>query len=122
MPVVPDELLDRAQRLDPAALRTLLADAYASVRRIAVGVTAREDLGDAVVERVMTRALRVLPSWRHGAAPENWFYHHTLLAARAAVTAERHDRDPLADSLVSSVARGLDAPDPGFLAFVRALR
>lgn len=114
-----DDLLDRAQRMEPAAMHGLLAGAYPAVGRIACALVGREDLARRVAARVLARSLRVLPSWRRGAAPENWYYHHTLIAAREAAGAAGPDVDPLADALV---ARSPDAVNAGYVAFVRALR
>ena len=70
-----------------------------------------------VADFVLTRGMRVMPTWRRGSMPENWFYHHTLLAARDRA-ASRPAPDPRADLLVPN----LPPPGPGYVAFVRALR
>jgi hypothetical protein len=81
---VSEETLARAQRFDRSAAEAVLADSYAAVHRIARGLTGREAAAKQVVAGVLTRSLRVLPSWRKGVSPENWFYHHTVLTSRAA--------------------------------------
>ena len=118
---VPDDVLDRARRLDPSAAEAVLADAYPSVRRIALALVGRPATAGRVVEEVLDRGLRVLPSWRAGATPENWFYHHTVLTAREAAAAAGEQPDPRQDPLVTAA----DAPaaaDPAYVAFVRAVR
>ena len=113
---VSEELLDRARDLDPVATEALLSDVYPSVRRIALALVADEGAARAVARRVMDQGLRVLPGWRHGATPENWFYHHTLLAAREAAAARSADGRP--DPLVARASFA----DPAYAAFVRAVR
>lgn len=112
---VSEELLRRAQKDDRAAMEALLTDVYPSVYRIAHALTGRPDAGRYVVHGVLRRSLRVMPEWRVGVIPENWYYHHTVLSARDFAA---RPPEPHADLLVA----GAPAPDPGYVAFVRALR
>ena len=115
---VSEELLAQAQNGNAAAMEALLAESYPSVCRIARAVAGEEHVAHYIVDLVLERSLRVLPTWRRGVIPENWFYHHTLLTARdfAAVNAV----DPRRDPLVTQAAAA--STDPGYVAFVRALR
>jgi DNA-directed RNA polymerase specialized sigma24 family protein len=130
-----DDLLLRAKDYDRRAMEELLSDVYPVVHRMAHALTGRPGAGKQVVHDVMRRSLRVLPKWRTGVVPENWFYHHTLLSARG-FAARRPD--PREDLLVTAakapapapvVAAGGEIPlaevtpdDPSYVAFVRALR
>jgi DNA-directed RNA polymerase specialized sigma24 family protein len=115
---VSEELLARARAGDATAMEALLTESYPSVSRIARAVAGDERAADRVVDLVLERSLRVLPTWRQGVIPENWFYHHTLLTARE--YAADHRADPRHDPLVTHA--GPAANDPGYVAFVRALR
>jgi DNA-directed RNA polymerase specialized sigma24 family protein len=113
---VSEETLVRAQRFDRSAAEAVLADSYPAVHRIARGITGREAAARRVVADVLTRSLRVLPSWRKGVSPENWFYHHTVLTARAAADgAAPGVREDL-------LAVGFEEPPAEYLAFITALR
>jgi DNA-directed RNA polymerase specialized sigma24 family protein len=114
---VTEELIERARHHDPDAARALLADRYPSVRRIALALTGSERTADEVVHGVLERSLRVMPTWRRGAGPENWFYHHKLFTARD-VAGRQGPPDLANDPLV---AHG-PTNDPGYQAFIRALR
>ena len=115
---VSEALLARAQEGDAAAMEALLTESYPSISRIARAVSGDEGAADRVVNLVLERSLRVMPGWRQGVIPENWFYHHTLLTARE--YAADHSADPRRDPLVTHA--GPAASDPGYVAFVRALR
>jgi DNA-directed RNA polymerase specialized sigma24 family protein len=82
---VTEELIDRAMQLDPEAARALLADRVPAIQRIALALTGRSAVADAVTRGVLERSLRVMPNWRRGGGPENWFYHHTVITAREAL-------------------------------------
>jgi DNA-directed RNA polymerase specialized sigma24 family protein len=114
---VSEETLARAQRFDRSAAEAVLADSYAAVHRIARGLTGREGPAKQVVAGVLTRSLRVLPSWRKGVSPENWFYHHTVLTSRAA--AANGDSPGAREDLLLA---GLEEPPAEYLAFITALR
>ena len=116
MPIT-DDVLRRAQKYDRRAMEELLAEAYASVYRMAHALTGRPGAARQVLHDVLRRGLRVMPNWRAGAIPENWFYHHTLLGSRPFTT---RPPDPREDVLVA--AAGDAAHDPFFIAFVKALR
>ena len=115
---VSEELLRRAQKDDRAAMEALLSDVYPSVYRIAHALTGRADAGRYVVHGVLRRSLRVMPEWRVGVIPENWYYHHTVLSTR---DFSSRPPDPREDLLVTG-ASAAGAADPGYAAFVRALR
>jgi DNA-directed RNA polymerase specialized sigma24 family protein len=132
-----DETLARAKGYDRQAMVDLLSDVYPAVYRMAHALTGRPGAGRQVVHDVVRRSLRVLPKWRAGLVPENWFYHHTLLSARDFLA---RPPDPKQDLLVTAAkAKGAAAPpvntaggaigfaevspdDPSYVAFIRALR
>ncbi len=112
-----DATIDRARAYDLDACQAVLTAAFPSVYRMAVALSGDAAEGDRVARTVLTRCLKVLPRWRRGLSPENWFYHHTLLATRQAAKAP--DAPAAADPLVTIL--GLEGGS-GYAAFVRALR
>lgn len=113
----PEEVVRRAKQFDRRAMEQIVSDAYPSVHRMAHALTGRPGAAKQVLHDVIRRSLRVLPNWRVGAVPENWYYHHTLLAARDFAA---RPPDPREDLLVKKAAEAAD--DPMYLGFVRALR
>lgn len=114
MPEISDDLLDDARKLRPAAVSELLAMHYAMVWRIATGLTGREDVGRGIATYIMKRSLRAIPTWKDDAAPQRWFAHHTLLAARRTT---HHQPELEHDTLLTNAKNEIP-----LLAFVRALR
>jgi len=114
---VPDEVVRRAQKFDRRAMEQVVAEAYPSVYRMAHALTGRPGAARQVLHDVLRRSLRVLPNWRAGSIPENWFYHHTLLGSRDFAS---RPPDPREDLLVAAAAEA--AHDPIYIGFVRALR
>src|SRR5688500_5926797 len=80
---VPDEVLHRAMKNDRDAMEAMLAEVYPSVYRFAHALTGRPGAARQVLHDVLRRSLRVIPKWRRGTTPENWYYHHTLITARS---------------------------------------
>jgi DNA-directed RNA polymerase specialized sigma24 family protein len=114
MPVT-DDIMARARRSDRRAIEEVLDDSYPAVHRIAYALTGQAKLANRLIRRVLRRAARLMPTWRQGITPENWFYHHMLLTAReAAAHVPGADQDLLVTSSPS------DAPE--YVAFIRALR
>jgi DNA-directed RNA polymerase specialized sigma24 family protein len=114
---VSDDVLERAQRGDRAACAALLSESYPSVVRMARALTGDAGEADRVVDFVLTRGAKLLPAWRRGTMPQNWFYHHTLLAARErAATRPTHGAG--ADLLVMETT----GAGPEYVAFIRAVR
>ena len=63
----------------------------------------------------MQRSLRMLPNWERPEQAENWFLHHTVLAARQQSTRlVSEERDCL--------AQRAETPTAEYLAFLRVLR
>ena len=114
---VPDDVVRRAQDYDGRAMEEVLAESYPAVYRMAHALTGRTPAARRVLDEVLRRSLVVLPKWRKGTVPENWFYHHTLLSARELST---RPPDPHDDLLVA--AAGEASGDPAYIGFVRALR
>lgn len=105
----------RARRADRSAVEAILTESFPAVHRIAHALTGEPRAATAVSRHVLRRAVRVMPRWRRGITPENWFYHHTLLVAREAAA---QVPPPEHDLLVTAGPGGT----PAYVAFVRALR
>lgn len=110
-----NELLSRARKLNRSAIRELLGNFYPAVHRIAYALSGREDVGRGAVQFVMSKSLHVLSGWRQEGIPSRWFYHYTVLTIRRAA---RYKPDPRRDTLIDPV----NAPNPGYIAFIRVLR
>src|SRR5437773_2179682 len=107
------QVFGRAKKLRRDALEELFAEVYPAVVRIARGLSGREDVAEGVVRFVMTRSVVMVPKWRDETVAERWFLHHTVLTVRRAAPA--YAPTATGDELV-------DSPDPGYVAFVRAVR
>ena len=114
---LPDDVVQRAKDYDRRAMEQVLAESYPAVYRMAHALTGHTGTARKVLHEVLRRSLLVLPNWRAGTAPENWFYHHTLLSARELTT---RPPDPRDDLLVAAAADA--SADPAYIGFVRALR
>jgi DNA-directed RNA polymerase specialized sigma24 family protein len=112
-----DDILTKARAMNPAALGALLSSGYASAHRIALALSGDERIAGAVANLLVKRSLVILPRWRDPSSPENWFTHHAVHTTRAAKVPP--PADPLLDPLV--VHSGA-ADNPGYVAFIRALR
>ena len=99
---VSDETLTSARKGDRRAVEAVLLDSFPAVYRMAHGLTGRQSAAARVIRLVLQRGVRVLPTWRPGILPENWFYHHTILTARSANAEARDVPDAQRDLLVSS--------------------
>jgi len=110
-----DDTINRARRSDRQAVETLLCESYPAMHRIAHALAGDPKTAPKIVHLVLRRAVLVMPRWRKGITPENWFYHHMLLTARGAspltVPIER-------DLLITAGPTG----SPAYMAFIRALR
>lgn len=113
---VSDQIIAQARRGDRAAVETIITDSFPAVHRISHALTGNARTAAIVTRHVLRRAVQLLPRWRRGITPENWFYHHTLLVAREA--AQRTSPAPDQDLLVTAGPGGR----PAYIAFVRALR
>jgi DNA-directed RNA polymerase specialized sigma24 family protein len=112
---ITDDIMAEARRSDRAAIEAILAGSYPAVHRMAHGLTGDARAGGIVARHVLRRAVSVMPRWRQGITPENWFYHHTLIVAREVAKAAPR---PEHDLLVTAGPVG----HPAYVAFVRALR
>jgi DNA-directed RNA polymerase specialized sigma24 family protein len=110
-----DDIINRARRSDRQAVETLLTESYPAMHRIAHALAGDPKTAPKIVRLVLRRAVLVMPRWRKGITPENWFYHHMLLTARGAssqpIPIER-------DLLITAGPTG----SPAYMAFVCALR
>jgi DNA-directed RNA polymerase specialized sigma24 family protein len=110
-----DEIINRARRSDRSAVETLLSESYPAMHRIAHALCGDPKTAGRIVRLVLRRAVLVMPRWRKGITPENWFYHHMLLTARGASSQQVPiDRE----LLITAGPTG----SPAYVAFVRALR
>jgi DNA-directed RNA polymerase specialized sigma24 family protein len=108
-------MMKRARRFDRQAIEAILANSYPAMHRMAHALTGDPKLAQRVVRLVLRRAVRVMPRWRQGITPENWFYHHMLLTAREASS---HPPSTDRDLLITAGPTG----NPAYVAFIRALR
>ena len=97
-------------------MEAILSESFPAVHRMAHALSGSARTGMLVARYVLRRAVRVMPRWRRGITPENWFYHHTLLVAREASARTPPSVDQ--DLLVTAGPGGR----PAYVAFVRALR
>lgn len=104
----------RARRSDRSAIETILTGSFPAVHRMTHALSGNTRTATLVERHVLQRAIRVMPRWRKGITPENWFYHHALLVSREA--AKRAPPPPDRDLLVTS------GEERAYVAFVRALR
>jgi DNA-directed RNA polymerase specialized sigma24 family protein len=112
---VSDELIAQARKLNRSAAEAVLTDSYAPVWRLSHAMIGKAQPARKVVEQVFRKSLRVMPTWRPGVAPANWFYHHALLSSRMATEPPPPVKD---DLLVISASN----PTPDYLAFIGAVR
>jgi DNA-directed RNA polymerase specialized sigma24 family protein len=112
---ITDQIISQSRRADRSAVEAILTESFPAVYRIANALISEPRIATAIIRHVLRRAVWVMPRWRKGITPENWFYHHTLLMAREASTRLGL---PAVDVLVTA---GLDG-SPAYVAFVRALR
>ena len=113
MPVSAD-LLRSARRYHTSAAASLLESYYPATHRLAYALCGDVIVGERIIHLVTKRALALLPRWRDETLPDRWFYHHTVLAARATTkaTAAPPQNDPLIP---------FDSAAP-YIAFIRTLR
>src|SRR5687768_8417917 len=81
-PQITDDVLGRAREMHADAIETVLTASYPAVYRLAHALTGDESEGKRLTREILQRSLNVLPDWRPGVVPENWFYHHTVISAR----------------------------------------
>jgi DNA-directed RNA polymerase specialized sigma24 family protein len=112
---VDEDLLERARRIHRPAVEALMASVYPAVHRMAHGLAGRPDVARGIIRFVVGHAVRQIPLWKDVEAPDRWFHHHTLLTARRA---SRHRPSAQDDLLLGDGG----SADPGFVAFVRAVR
>jgi DNA-directed RNA polymerase specialized sigma24 family protein len=114
MEVISGDTVRAARKGKRDAVVEVLAVHYPLVWRMASGLAGRADVGRGVAKFVMQQSLRTLDSWRDEGAPTRWFLHHTVLTCRRA---HKHQPDLSNDIFLRN-----GHTDPGFAAFVRALR
>lgn len=113
--IVADDTLAQVRKSDRGAVETILNECYPAVHRMACALTGQAAVAQRVTRAVLAKCIRVMPQWRKGTIVENWFYHHTLLAAREMAA---NQPPPKRDLLVTAGP----AEGPAYVAFVRALR
>jgi DNA-directed RNA polymerase specialized sigma24 family protein len=115
--ILTNEILAKARAMNPAALGALLSSGYAASHRISLALCGNEGVAQAVANRLVRRAMVMLPRWRDISSQENWFVHHAVLTTRGANVSP--PADPLLDPLV---LHSEAANEPAYAAFVRAIR
>jgi DNA-directed RNA polymerase specialized sigma24 family protein len=111
---VDEETMDRARASDRQAVEAVVSECFPAVHRIAHALIGEAKFAGRVVRYVLRRGVRVMPTWRRGIVPENWFFHHTLLTIRSVAP---HPPPPQQDLLITA-----GPTEPAYTAFVRALR
>src|SRR5436305_5954539 len=81
---VSDQLIEQARKLNRAAAEAVLTEPYSPILRLSHAIIGKAQPARKVVEQVFRKSLRVMPTWRPGVSPGNWFYHHALLSSRMA--------------------------------------
>ena len=97
------------------AVSDLLKQWYPVVTRVARALSGSDALGGKIAGNVLKQSLQVMSIMRPGELPDYWFYHHTVLEFRA------HQAEATAAAL-DPLAASVTAPEPAYLAFVRAIR
>lgn len=114
MPVA-EEVVEQARKGDRASVEAVITECYPAVHRIAHALTGDPAVAGRVVRYVLRRSATVMPRWRSGLIPENWFYHNTVIALRRM---NAPAPTPQQDLLITVGA----SSDPAYVGFVRALR
>jgi DNA-directed RNA polymerase specialized sigma24 family protein len=112
---VSDEVLDQARAGDRDAVEAVITESFPAVHRIAHAMTGDPVIASKVVRFVLRRGVSVMPRWRAGLIPENWFYHNTLITLRRLNATHP---SPQHDLLITVGPTSL----PAYPAFIRALR
>jgi DNA-directed RNA polymerase specialized sigma24 family protein len=109
------DTLERAKAGSRPEVEAVINACFPPVHRVAHALTGDPKVAASVVKFVLKRGINVMPRWRSGIIPENWFLHQTVLILRR-VTAPvpPPDRDLL-------ITAG-PATDPAYAAFIRTLR
>ncbi|HEY8751195.1 MAG TPA: hypothetical protein VIM11_24640, partial [Tepidisphaeraceae bacterium] len=79
---VSDEVLDLARSGDRSAVEAVITECFPAVHRVAHALTGDPAIAGKIVRFVLRRSVTVMPRWRAGLIPENWFYHNTLMTLR----------------------------------------
>src|SRR5271154_3609267 len=93
----------------------ILTECFPALWRVAHALGGSDRAGRVIVQTIVRQILNAMPTWRPDTPPLQWFYHHTVLAARAQ---QADTGDPLTDPLIERTS----SPDPDYVAFIRALR
>ena len=112
---VSDEVIAQARKLNRSASEAVLTDSYAPVWRLTHAMIGKPQPARKVVEQVFRKSLRVMPTWRPGISPSNWFYHHALLSSRLAT-----EPPPAVKEDLLVISAGNKTPE--YLAFIGAVR
>lgn len=114
MPVA-DEVMAAARKGDRASVEAVITECFPAVHRVAHALTGDPAVAGKVVRHVLRRSVDVMPRWRTGLIPENWFFHNTLITLRRL---EAPPPQPNQDLLITVGPTGHSA----YGGFIRALR
>jgi DNA-directed RNA polymerase specialized sigma24 family protein len=108
---VEPNVLKAARKYKSSAVEELFGAYYPTVYRLAYALCGEQSAARRVIDRVVQRALTVMPKWRDDGDADRWFYHYTVLETRRN-EASGAGPDPLLDGNAT----------PAYAAFLRALR
>ena len=114
MPVA-DDVVEKARLGDRASVEAVVTECFPAVHRVAHALTGDPAVAGKVVRFVLRRSVDVMPRWRSGLIPENWFFHNTLITLRRL---NAPAPPPNQDLLITVGPTGL----PAYGGFIRALR
>jgi DNA-directed RNA polymerase specialized sigma24 family protein len=112
---VAEDVVNKAREGDRASVESVITDCFPAVHRVAHALTGDPAVAGKVVRFVLRRSVDVMPRWRSGLIPENWFFHNTLMTLRRLNTPPPQ---PNQDLLITVGPTGL----PAYAGFIRALR
>ena len=112
---VADEVVAKARVGDRQSVEAVITECFPAVHRVAHALTGDPAVAGKVVRFVLRRSVTVMPRWRPGLIPENWFFHNTLITLRRLKTPP----PPANQDLLITVG---PTGHPAYVGFIRALR
>jgi DNA-directed RNA polymerase specialized sigma24 family protein len=116
-----DSVIRRAAKYSRDEVERTLRAFYPQVFRFGHALCGNPAAGDRVVRTVMNRSLHALRMWKSANQAANWFLHQTVFVSRSWSRSTPAAGGP--DDVLMAVGAGPIAPvEPGYVAFVKALR